>query len=157
MIRNLFSWFSRRKFKGKDNYGNSYYEEVVPGRPRTRRTMTAAGYRGGPTNMSPAGYNSDKIPVQWRSWLSHTRLEPPTLEEIMADLQRQALVQQRAKQLDEQWRKRKEELLQTQPEYKKLNERVEAENKPKEVYFEESRKPPQPSKPIEPMSPPNRK
>lgn len=105
MIRNLFSWFSRRKFMGKDNYGNSYYEEVVPGRPRTRRTMTAAGYRGGPTNMSPAGYNSDKIPVQWRSWLSHTRLEPPTLEEIMADLQRQALVQQRAKQLDEQWRK----------------------------------------------------
>ncbi|KAH9962945.1 hypothetical protein BC827DRAFT_1196051 [Russula dissimulans] len=29
-----------------------------------------------------------RLPVQWVSWLSHTRRDPPTLEELRADLER---------------------------------------------------------------------
>ncbi|KAH8987918.1 hypothetical protein EDB92DRAFT_1875029 [Lactarius akahatsu] len=33
-----------------------------------------------------------RLPVQWVSWLSHTRPDPPTLEELQADLERQRRV-----------------------------------------------------------------
>ncbi|KAI0064356.1 hypothetical protein BV25DRAFT_312510 [Artomyces pyxidatus] len=32
---------------------------------------------------------SKRLPVQWVSWLSHTRPDAPTLEELRADLERQ--------------------------------------------------------------------
>ncbi|KAH9973805.1 hypothetical protein BGW80DRAFT_1306502 [Lactifluus volemus] len=33
-----------------------------------------------------------RLPVQWVSWLSHTRPDPPTIEELRADLERQRRV-----------------------------------------------------------------
>jgi NADH dehydrogenase [ubiquinone] 1 alpha subcomplex assembly factor 2 len=41
--------------------------------------------------------------VQWQAWLRHTRYEPPSLQELLVDEKRKAIVQDRARVLDEQW------------------------------------------------------
>ncbi|KJA18426.1 hypothetical protein HYPSUDRAFT_118544, partial [Hypholoma sublateritium FD-334 SS-4] len=30
-----------------------------------------------------------RLPIQWSAWLTHTRKEPPTIEELEADIRRQ--------------------------------------------------------------------
>ncbi|KAH9922510.1 uncharacterized protein B0H18DRAFT_1017937, partial [Fomitopsis serialis] len=37
-----------------------------------------------------------RLPVQWTAWLTHTRIHPPTVEELHADLERQRRVLQNA-------------------------------------------------------------
>ncbi|KAI0090342.1 hypothetical protein BDY19DRAFT_992545 [Irpex rosettiformis] len=41
-----------------------------------------------------------RLPVQWTSWLTHTRIHPPTLEELHADLVRQEHIRQRVALLE---------------------------------------------------------
>jgi hypothetical protein len=41
--------------------------------------------------------------VQWQAWLRHTRPTTPTIQEIIAADQRRLMIQERARQLDEEW------------------------------------------------------
>lgn len=41
--------------------------------------------------------------VQWQSWLRHTRSVAPTIEELVQEERRRAIIQGRAKVLDQEW------------------------------------------------------
>ncbi|KAG2231001.1 hypothetical protein INT48_001608, partial [Thamnidium elegans] len=55
-------------------------------------------------------FSQDKLPVQWVSWLRHTRTVAPTINDLIQEERRREMVQSRAKALDQQWAKRKLEL-----------------------------------------------
>ncbi|KAJ3392519.1 hypothetical protein HDU84_004004 [Entophlyctis sp. JEL0112] len=48
----------------------------------------------------PHAYVSDDVPVQWLAWLSHTRADAPTKEEIVAANARKAEIQRLAKEFE---------------------------------------------------------
>ncbi|CAG8688386.1 8602_t:CDS:2 [Cetraspora pellucida] len=98
-----FPW-RQQAFVGSDLSGNDYYESYRLINGRKKRTVEMK-------EKKPLGeYNSDSLPVQWQSWLRHTRFEPPTIEEIIMANKRRELIIQRAKALDKDWERRKEEL-----------------------------------------------
>ena len=80
-IKNLLPNRLERGLKGIDQFGNKYYEfkgdsSVLSGKPR--RSVKAA-------SENPADYETNNIPVQWRSWLTFVRIDPPTIDEIQLD------------------------------------------------------------------------
>ncbi|KAI0315000.1 hypothetical protein OF83DRAFT_1134118 [Amylostereum chailletii] len=79
-----------RFFVGTDLEGNRFFEY-----PSTsddiRRTKRRVKYKVYEDMWHYIG-GSRKLPVQWVSWMSHTRPDPPTLEELRADLVRQRRV-----------------------------------------------------------------
>ncbi|KAJ7211357.1 hypothetical protein GGX14DRAFT_565226 [Mycena pura] len=97
---------SRTVFVGQDLEGNRFYENpnVLGGTirltskcispiqchsdPRARRSVK---YRDSEDVYKYIG-GGKRLAVQWSSWLTHTRLYPPTLEELQADLLRQERV-----------------------------------------------------------------
>ncbi|TFY63077.1 hypothetical protein EVJ58_g3461 [Rhodofomes roseus] len=60
-----------------------------------RRTKRVVKYREG-ADMLTYVAGKRRLPVQWTAWLTHTRLHPPALEELHADLERQRRVQYNA-------------------------------------------------------------
>ncbi|KAI0346617.1 hypothetical protein BDW22DRAFT_1352765 [Trametopsis cervina] len=84
---------------GRDLEGNRYFEYPNPndnfGRPK-RVVKYKQGY-----DMWTYIAGEKRLPVQWSSWLTHTRIHPPTVEELQADLIRQARVKARAAIIDE--------------------------------------------------------
>ncbi|KAJ3075314.1 hypothetical protein HDU98_008562 [Podochytrium sp. JEL0797] len=52
-------------------------------------------------NGAQDSYSSNDIPVQWVAWLTHTRTDPPTHEEILAADAQRLKVQGLAKAIDE--------------------------------------------------------
>ncbi|CAG8553584.1 843_t:CDS:2, partial [Scutellospora calospora] len=94
----------QRVFVGSDLFGNEYYESRQPINGRKKRMVEPK------EKKSLSEYDSDSLPVQWQSWLRHTRFEPPTIEEIVMANKRRELIIQRAKTLDKDWERRKEEL-----------------------------------------------
>ncbi|KAI0792376.1 hypothetical protein C8Q75DRAFT_804768 [Abortiporus biennis] len=74
---------------GKDLEGNKYFEYPNPqGGNRTKRVVK---YRKG-YDMWTYVAGQKRLPVQWTSWLTHTRSHPPTVQELLADLERQRRV-----------------------------------------------------------------
>ncbi|KAJ7664318.1 hypothetical protein B0H17DRAFT_1091984, partial [Mycena rosella] len=64
-------------FVGKDLEGNRYFEHPsVLDDPRPKRTVK---YSGSGDMWTYVG-GSRRLAVQWSSWLTHTRPDPPTLE-----------------------------------------------------------------------------
>ncbi|ETW77965.1 hypothetical protein HETIRDRAFT_27404, partial [Heterobasidion irregulare TC 32-1] len=59
-----------------------------------RRTRRRVEYNVG--DMWSYVGNARRLPVQWTSWLSHTRRIPPTLDELQADLERQRRILMKA-------------------------------------------------------------
>jgi hypothetical protein len=50
--------------------------------------------------------NTDTVDlVQWQAWLRHTRPTSPTIQEIIAADKRRLMIQERARQLDDDWAK----------------------------------------------------
>ncbi|KAJ1928545.1 hypothetical protein IWQ60_001971 [Tieghemiomyces parasiticus] len=52
-------------------------------------------------------YDVNRVPVQWQSWLRHTRFDAPSDEEIARADARRELIKQRAKELDLEWSRAK--------------------------------------------------
>jgi NADH dehydrogenase [ubiquinone] 1 alpha subcomplex assembly factor 2 len=48
-----------------------------------------------------------RLAVQWSSWLRRTRRDPPTLEELQSDLQRQLKLQENVRRLEQEYREEK--------------------------------------------------
>ncbi|KAJ1657915.1 hypothetical protein IWQ61_002755 [Dispira simplex] len=87
---------------GKDHFGNVYFEKHEKGRIYPRRWVKLTT-----DSDHYSAYDTDKVPVQWQSWLRHTRFDAPTEEEIgKADAFR-ILVQERAQAIDADWKKAK--------------------------------------------------
>ncbi|KAK0449712.1 uncharacterized protein EV420DRAFT_1563667 [Desarmillaria tabescens] len=77
-------------FVGKDLEGNMFFERpnLLPEARRTKRTVK---YRN-PGDMWLYIGGPKRLPVQWSAWLSHTRPDPPTIQELQIDLARQEKV-----------------------------------------------------------------
>ncbi|KAG2199855.1 hypothetical protein INT46_009347 [Mucor plumbeus] len=71
-------------------------------------------------------FHQNKLPVQWQAWLRHTRTIAPTIQELVQEERRRALVQERAKVLDEEWEQRKLELQKIQDDEQREAERLTA-------------------------------
>ncbi|KAJ2253819.1 hypothetical protein GGI13_002495 [Coemansia sp. RSA 455] len=67
---------------GVDLDGNLYFERSVPSAQRTRRHVM---YK---KNINVAEYNDQIIPIQWQAWMRHTRSQPPTIQELLHDVER---------------------------------------------------------------------
>ncbi|KAI0296403.1 hypothetical protein BC826DRAFT_232794 [Russula brevipes] len=86
----LRSIYRPRHLVGTDLEGNQFFEypSLSDDALRTRRRVQY-GVHG---DMWDYVGGAKRLPVQWVSWLSHTRMEPPSLEELRADLERQRRV-----------------------------------------------------------------
>ncbi|KAJ2018486.1 hypothetical protein GGI14_002258 [Coemansia sp. S680] len=85
---------------GVDLDGNLYFERSVRSAQRTRRhvvykkninvadaqrTRRHVVYK---KNINVAEYNDQLIPIQWQAWMRHTRSQPPTIQELLHDVER---------------------------------------------------------------------
>ncbi|RIA84873.1 hypothetical protein C1645_783259 [Glomus cerebriforme] len=95
-----FPWRTR-VYVGSDNLGNEYYESTKKINGRTKRMVELKGKKD---LIDYIGY---EIPVQWESWLKHTRYDSPTIEEIISANKRRDLIIERAKKLDQEYEERK--------------------------------------------------
>ncbi|KAI0261588.1 hypothetical protein BC834DRAFT_459221 [Gloeopeniophorella convolvens] len=90
-LRNIIRSFYRpRYFIGTDLEGNRFFEHpsLTSDPARTRRRVEYKVY----DDMWDYIGGARRLPVQWTSWLSHTRPDPPTLDELHSDLERQRRV-----------------------------------------------------------------
>ncbi|KAJ7927526.1 hypothetical protein B0H13DRAFT_1970761, partial [Mycena leptocephala] len=84
-------------YVGRDLEGNRYYEHPsLLDDPRPRRSVK---YSDSDNVWKYIGGNR-RLAVQWSSWLTHTRPDPPTLEELQTDLIRQERVRRNVALLD---------------------------------------------------------
>ncbi|KAJ2508957.1 hypothetical protein GGF44_005108 [Coemansia sp. RSA 1694] len=68
---------------GTDLDGNLYFERSLQaGAQRTRRHVI---YN---RNITVAEYSDQIIPIQWQAWMRHTRSQPPTIQELLRDVER---------------------------------------------------------------------
>uniref|UniRef100_A0ABQ0M738 NADH dehydrogenase [ubiquinone] 1 alpha subcomplex subunit n=1 Tax=Mycena chlorophos TaxID=658473 RepID=A0ABQ0M738_MYCCL len=87
LLRALVKRFRGRGYLvGRDFEGNRFYEHPsLVDDPRPRRSVK---YRTSDDMYKYIG-GQRRLAVQWSAWLTHTRRDPPTLEELQADLIRQ--------------------------------------------------------------------
>ncbi|TRM63583.1 hypothetical protein BD626DRAFT_494735 [Schizophyllum amplum] len=95
---------------GRDLEGNRYYEMPIAG--RTTRTSRSIRYKSDEDQYAYMSRQKN-LPVQWTAWLSHTRPNPPTLEELQADFERQRRLQMKVAMIEarEQAERAQQELL----------------------------------------------
>lgn len=75
-------------FVGKDLEGNKYFEHPNTNNGRSKRTVK---YRKN-EDMWAYVASGKRLPVQWSAWLTHTRPDPPSIEELHVDIARQERV-----------------------------------------------------------------
>jgi NADH dehydrogenase [ubiquinone] 1 alpha subcomplex assembly factor 2 len=97
-IKTINTRWSTKKFIGYDLQGNMYFEEpmIKRGINFPRRSVT---YEDGRNHISE--YDPNSIPVQWQAWMRHTRPDPPTIQELQNEVERQIQTQENIKKLAE--------------------------------------------------------
>ncbi|KAI0186955.1 hypothetical protein EV127DRAFT_345284 [Xylaria flabelliformis] len=124
----------KRFFVGQDPQGNTYYELR---QPRGDAPATAA-YRRLVHYPRSTPYSEVKVPPAWHQWLRHQRPDPPTMQEQIAELQRQARIKVLAAEADARW-EAKDSLL-DMPGKKSVGEIGPGPGNTGEVKGEEARK-----------------
>ena len=80
---------------GQDLSGNTFWEfKDVLNTGRWRRIVQAS---------RKTHYSDVKISPQWHQWLRQTRVDPPSIQEQMADVQRLSDLKQNARLADNRW------------------------------------------------------
>ncbi|KAL4072502.1 hypothetical protein V8B97DRAFT_376241 [Scleroderma yunnanense] len=93
VLRALWQRLFRRSYLvGKDFEGNQYFE-FPSGVTSSGRPKRIIRYSGNDDILAYVASGGKRLSVQWSAWLAHTRRDPPTLEELRADLLRQKRVQ----------------------------------------------------------------
>ncbi|CAI2162946.1 13826_t:CDS:2 [Funneliformis geosporum] len=111
-------------YVGSDNIGNEYFESTKKINGRTKRMVELK------VKKELVDYSGDEIPVQWGSWLRHTRYDPPTIEEIVLANKRRELIIERAKKLDQEYEEQKAKLASDQSkDQQKVPSEVEGDKK----------------------------
>ncbi|KAI0201437.1 hypothetical protein F4808DRAFT_425187 [Astrocystis sublimbata] len=89
----------KRFFVGQDPSGNTYYELRLP---RGDAPASAANRRlvhyPRSTHLSEV-----RVPPAWHQWLRHQRSDPPSMQEQLGELQRQARIKVLAAEADARW------------------------------------------------------
>ncbi|KAH8829356.1 hypothetical protein DL96DRAFT_1597786 [Flagelloscypha sp. PMI_526] len=91
-----------RGFVGRDLQGNTFFEYPNPNAPH--KTKRSVEY------VDPESYIGGK--AQWYAWLTFTRNNPPTIEELQADIRRRQNLARNVALLEE--RDRQEQILMEQ-------------------------------------------
>ncbi|KAM6503624.1 hypothetical protein JOM56_000567 [Amanita muscaria] len=94
-------WQSLRNpviYAGRDLEGNKFYEYPASS-PDPRRARRAVQYKH-PNDMWDYIGGGKRLAVQWYSWLSHTRRDPPTIKELEDDLARQIRIRSNASMIE---------------------------------------------------------
>lgn len=99
---------------GTDLLGNKYYEIPTSfGRPKRFVEYAEPGTEGSKERMINSGNYSNRLeyrlgtqqlPVQWTAWMSFTRANPPTMDELKRDYVRQERLRQRVAEIEERER-----------------------------------------------------
>ncbi|KAG8755667.1 hypothetical protein FRC14_003776 [Serendipita sp. 396] len=102
VFKRIWSIFSRpSRYVGRDLEGNKFFEY-----PSTsddpRRTKRMIEYQPESRKWDYVSGRA-RLPVQWSMWLTHTRADPPSIEELRADIQRQQRVHASALELEKQY------------------------------------------------------
>lgn len=107
-LRRVWSAISKpARFVGRDLEGNRFYEANSLNDPsRSRRTVQY--YKEDAVWQYIGG--GKRLPAQWSSWLSHTRPNPPTLEELQMDMARRERVLRNAQLIEAKDREESEQL-----------------------------------------------
>ncbi|KAK1230708.1 hypothetical protein PQX77_006194 [Marasmius sp. AFHP31] len=117
-------------FVGRDLEGNSYYERPSHNPSRAKRIVK---YRRPEDQWLYIG-GGKRLAVQWSAWLSHTRANPPTMQELQMDMLRQQRLQHNV------------QLIQARDEAERREQQMMlSQSKPAEV--EAPRRQPQPEQP----------
>ncbi|KAJ2610537.1 hypothetical protein H4S08_003570 [Coemansia sp. RSA 1365] len=100
VARSMYLWWKALRLPwrkdvlaGTDLDGNLYFERLVRGVNRPRRRVL---YR---KNITVDEYSDKIIPVQWQAWMRHTRVQAPTMAELVLDMRRQERVAENARRL----------------------------------------------------------
>lgn len=97
-----FPW-KKHALIGYDLTGNEYWDCPNPLGGRMKRWVQMVD--GSDNDLTV--FKQNKLPVQWQAWLRHTRNVAPTIEELVQEERRRAIIQGRAKALDQEWEQRK--------------------------------------------------
>lgn len=112
---------SKRRLVGQDLHGNSFYETIIGtdinGNPRTRRTVQ---YKGS-NEAWRAAENMHSLPVQWTAWLSYSRQNPPSIEELVNDKLRQQQLAENVAKLKAQDEEERRRQLETQNQLRQIS------------------------------------
>ncbi|KIM46845.1 hypothetical protein M413DRAFT_440419 [Hebeloma cylindrosporum] len=96
------------RYKGRDLQGNKYFEMRNPNDPTRKKRIVRYGEQ---EDMWKYIGGAERLPVQWSAWLTHTRPNPPTLEELQADAARQQRVAENVDAIEARDRAEEEEML----------------------------------------------
>ncbi|KAI8645961.1 hypothetical protein BD408DRAFT_360498 [Parasitella parasitica] len=116
-----FPW-KKHALVGYDLKGNEYWDCPNPLGGRMKRWVQMADDSENDLTV----FYQNKLPVQWQAWLRHTRTAAPTTQELVQEVKRRALVQERAKALDQEWEQRKLKLQKIQDDEQKESDRLAA-------------------------------
>ncbi|KAF8884895.1 hypothetical protein CPB84DRAFT_1685717 [Gymnopilus junonius] len=101
------------RYVGRDLQGNKFYETRSLNDPqRTKRTVQYYD----PEDVWKYIGGGKRLAIQWSAWLTHTRKDPPTLEELQADLRRQQRVLANVALIEERDRAEVEERMRIRQE-----------------------------------------
>ncbi|KAI9343813.1 hypothetical protein BD770DRAFT_397893 [Pilaira anomala] len=123
-----FPW-KKHALIGFDLKGNEYWDCPNPLGGRMKRWVQMSDRKA---NNDLTVFSQDKLPVQWQAWLRHTRNVAPTINDLVQEERRRALIQDKAKALDQEWTQRKLELQKIQEEEELELARLTATDKAQE-------------------------
>ncbi|KAF8609181.1 hypothetical protein BDV93DRAFT_518030 [Ceratobasidium sp. AG-I] len=108
-----------RHFVGEDLQGNRYFE--IPGqRTDLVRSIRRVEYGQASHDVVQNANRARQLPVQWTSWLSHTRPDPPTIQELQKDILRRQRLLQNVQMIEARDREERERLALEQSETLRL-------------------------------------
>ncbi|KAJ1311699.1 hypothetical protein OPQ81_010172 [Rhizoctonia solani] len=96
-----------RHFVGEDLEGNRYYE-IPTKRTDLARPTRRVEYKMASHDVTQNANRARQLSVQWTSWLSHTRPDPPTIQELQADLLRRQRLQHNIQMIEARDREERE-------------------------------------------------
>ncbi|KAJ3758816.1 hypothetical protein EV360DRAFT_82722 [Lentinula raphanica] len=117
LLRNLWrKIWNPTGFAGRDLEGNSYYERSNPLKNAGEAhplddVCPSLIFSGNPDDVWNYIGGSKRLPIQWSAWLAHTRLNPPSIQELQMDLMRQHRVQQNAALIEANFQQERAQLL----------------------------------------------
>lgn len=104
-----------RYFVGEDLEGNRYFEIPTKRTDLLRPTRRVEYTRASP-DVTQNANRARQLPVQWTSWLSHTRPDPPTIQELQADILRRQRLQHNVQMIEARDREERERQMIAQAE-----------------------------------------
>ncbi|KAF8960352.1 hypothetical protein BDZ97DRAFT_1834274 [Flammula alnicola] len=116
------------RYVGRDLEGNKFFETRSPNDPsRTKRTVQYDD----PEDVWKYIGGGKRLPIQWSAWLTHTRNNAPTLEELQADMARQQRLSANVAMIEARDRAEAEEMLRIrqQDAQRALEDAAESRNK----------------------------